>query len=50
MHEGLRVILAGLSESDRVVIEGVANPFVRPGAVVTPKEGVIAFPAQAASN
>ena len=50
MHEGLRVILAGLSEGDRVVIEGVANPFVRPGAVVTPKEGVIAFPAQAASN
>ncbi len=50
MHEGLRVILAGLSESDRVVIEGVANPFVRPGAVVNPKEGVIAFPAQAASN
>ncbi len=50
MHEGLRVILAGLSESDRVVIEGVANPFVRPGAVVAPKEGVVAFPAQAASN
>jgi RND family efflux transporter MFP subunit len=50
INEGLRVILAGLSESDRVVIEGVANPFVRPGAVVNPKEGVIAFPAQAASN
>jgi membrane fusion protein, multidrug efflux system len=41
MHEGLRVVLAGLAESDRVVIAGVANPLVRPGAVVDPKEGTI---------
>jgi RND family efflux transporter MFP subunit len=32
--EGLRVITAGLTESDQVVISGIANPFVRPGAVV----------------
>ncbi len=44
MYEGLRVILAGLNESDRVVIEGIANPFVRPGAVVDPKEGAIPLP------
>ena len=45
MYEGLRVILAGLSESDRVVIEGIANPFVRPGAVVDPKDGAITLSA-----
>ncbi|VTZ21449.1 Efflux transporter, RND family, MFP subunit (fragment) [Methylocella tundrae] len=50
MYQGLRVILAGLSENDRVVIEGIANPFVRPGAVVAPKEGAITLPAEAASN
>lgn len=50
MHQGLRVVLSGLSENDRVVIEGVANPFVRPGAAVAPKEGAITLPAEAASN
>jgi multidrug efflux pump subunit AcrA (membrane-fusion protein) len=50
MFEGLRVILGGLSESDRVVIEGVANPFVRPGASIDPKEGVITLQAASASN
>ncbi|VFU09682.1 efflux RND transporter periplasmic adaptor subunit [Methylocella tundrae] len=50
MYQGLRVILAGLSENDRVVIEGIANPFVRPGAMVAPKEGAITLPAEAASN
>ena len=37
-------------ESDRVVVAGVANPFVRPGAVVKPMEGMIAVSADAASN
>ncbi len=50
MYEGLRVILAGLSANDRVVIEGIANPFVRPGAVVAPKEGAITLSADSASN
>jgi RND family efflux transporter MFP subunit len=38
---GLRVITAGLSPSDRVVVNGLANPFVRPGAVVSPEAGEI---------
>lgn len=50
IHEGLRVVLAGLSENDRVIIEGVANPYVRPGGVVSPKEGAITPTADAASN
>ncbi|WP_395665283.1 efflux RND transporter periplasmic adaptor subunit [Methylocella sp.] len=45
MHEGLRVILGGLGPHDRVIIAGVANPFVRPGAKVDPKPGEIVFPA-----
>ncbi len=38
---GLRVITAGLRPSDRVVIDGLANPFVRPGAAVAPEPGEI---------
>ena len=38
---GLRVVTAGLQASDRVVISGLANPFVRPGAVVAPEAGEI---------
>jgi RND family efflux transporter MFP subunit len=34
---GLRVVTGGLQPSDRVVVDGLANPFVRPGAVVTPE-------------
>ena len=41
MAEGLRVITSGLSASDQVVISGIANPFVRPGAVVDPAPGEI---------
>jgi membrane fusion protein, multidrug efflux system len=40
--EGLRVIKGGLKADDRVVIEGLANPAVRPGATVTPSTGAIA--------
>jgi multidrug efflux system membrane fusion protein len=39
--EGLRVIVSGLTASDAVVISGIANPFVRPGAVVDPVPGEI---------
>jgi RND family efflux transporter MFP subunit len=39
--EGLRVIVGGLTASDQVVISGIANPFVRPGAVVDPTPGEI---------
>jgi RND family efflux transporter MFP subunit len=41
LHEGLRAVVSGLSASDRVVIGGLANPFVRPGAVVDPREGAV---------
>ena len=38
---GLRVITAGLAPSDRIVVSGLANPFVRPGAMVSPEAGEI---------
>ncbi len=38
---GLRVVTSGLSASDRIVIDGLANPMVRPGAKVTPEPGEI---------
>ena len=37
MHEGLRVVLSGLSATDRVVVDGIANPAVRPGVKVKPE-------------
>jgi RND family efflux transporter MFP subunit len=41
MARGLRVVAAGLSATDRVVVGGLANPFVRPGAMVEAREGAI---------
>jgi membrane fusion protein, multidrug efflux system len=41
MAEGLRVITSGLGATDQVVISGLANPFVRPGALVDPIPGEI---------
>jgi membrane fusion protein, multidrug efflux system len=41
MSGGLRVIKTGLSKGDRVVINGIANPMVRPGAKVKPEAGAI---------
>ena len=41
LDDGLRVITKGLTKDDKVVIEGIANPMVRPGAKVTPKPGEI---------
>jgi membrane fusion protein, multidrug efflux system len=41
MARGLRVIASGLAPTDRVVIAGVANPFVRPGKAVAARQGEI---------
>lgn len=41
LAHGLRVIKSGLKPDDRVVIDGIANPAVRPGAPVTPQDGAI---------
>jgi multidrug efflux system membrane fusion protein len=38
---GLRAVTAGLAADDKVIIGGLANPFVRPGAVVKPASGEI---------
>lgn len=37
----LRAIKSGLAVEDRIVINGIANPAVRPGATVTPEDGEI---------
>ena len=39
MARGLRVIASGLTPTDRVVIGGLANPFVRPGVTVAAQPG-----------
>jgi RND family efflux transporter MFP subunit len=39
--DGLRVIRSGLAPTDRVVLDGLANPMVRPGAKVVPQKGEI---------
>jgi RND family efflux transporter MFP subunit len=41
LHKGLRVVLAGLEPNDVVITAGLANPMVRPGAVVAPVEAAI---------
>lgn len=41
---GLRVISSGISADDKIVIDGIANPAVRPGAKVTPQDGTIDDP------
>lgn len=48
LHEGLRVIRDGLKPDDRVIINGLSNPFVRPGVKVQPQPGQIAPPRGAA--
>ena len=44
--DGLRVVREGLKPTDQVVIDGLANPMVRPGAKVVPQPGRIAAAAQ----
>lgn len=39
--EGLRVVREGLEPTDRVVLNGLANPMVRPGAKILPQKGEI---------
>ena len=41
LDEGLRVVRSGLKPTDRVVIDGLDNPMVRPGAKVSPQPGKI---------
>jgi multidrug efflux system membrane fusion protein len=45
MAKGLRVVATGLVPTDRVVIGGIANPFVHAGAVVEARQGEISPPA-----
>jgi membrane fusion protein, multidrug efflux system len=46
IHEGMRVVLSGIGASDRIVVDGIANPAVRPGVKVKPEQ----TDAKAASN
>jgi multidrug efflux system membrane fusion protein len=39
--DGLRVIRSGLAVTDKVVLDGLANPMVRPGSKVVPQKGEI---------
>ncbi len=39
--DGLRVVRDGLAPNDRVVLDGLANPMVRPGGKVVPQKGQI---------
>ncbi len=39
--DGLRVVREGLAATDNVVLDGLANPMVRPGAKVQPQKGEI---------
>lgn len=41
IYEGLRVVHEGLKPDDRVVLDGLANPMVRPKAKVNPEPGKI---------
>jgi RND family efflux transporter MFP subunit len=39
--DGLRVVREGLKPDDKVVLDGLANPMVRPGAKINPQKGEI---------
>jgi len=41
IYEGLRVVKSGLQPTDKVVLDGLANPMVRPGAKVETEAGEI---------
>ncbi len=47
---GLRAVTGGLSPQDKVIIGGLANPFVRPGAPVQPTAGEIKATEDEADN
>jgi RND family efflux transporter MFP subunit len=42
IYEGLRVVRSGLKADDKVVLDGLANPMVRPGAKIVPQKAQIA--------
>lgn len=42
MSGGLRVVKSGLKGDEKIIIEGIANPMVRPGVKVAPENGTIA--------
>ncbi len=42
MSDGLRVVKSGLKGDEKIIIEGIANPMVRPGVKVAPENGTIA--------
>jgi membrane fusion protein, multidrug efflux system len=44
ISEGLRVVKSGLAAGDKVIINGLASPLVRPGGVVNPQAGEIKPP------
>lgn len=46
IYEGLRVIRDGLKPDDKVVLDGLANPMVRPKSKVVPQAGKITASAQ----
>lgn len=48
--DGLRVVRGGIQPTDRVVINGTANPFVRPGTRVAPTQGEITASPQGAAR
>ena len=39
--DGLRVVRSGITATDKVVLDGLANPMVRPGVKVVPQKGEI---------
>lgn len=41
LYEGLRVVTAGIEVKDKIIIDGLANPMVRPGTQVTAEAGEI---------
>jgi multidrug efflux system membrane fusion protein len=41
IYEGLRVVREGLKDDEQVVLDGLANPMVRPGAKIAPQKGQI---------
>jgi multidrug efflux system membrane fusion protein len=44
--DGLRVVREGLKPDDKVVLDGLANPMVRPGAKINPQKGEIVAKAE----
>ena len=41
IYEGLRVVTAGIEANDKIIIDGLANPMVRPGTKVAAEAGEI---------